>query len=447
MDVITNTDPKPNLEKKSIYSIGNILKFAGFSIFGVLLFFTPITINGVNSIPLDHLITFIRSLHPLVGPVITVGIVTAGGIIPWIDKTYKKDTISFVISVFRLLAIPLIYMALFKIGPEWLMKPDMLPFIFDKVVIPVALIVPIGSIFLTFIICFGLLEFIGVIVRPFMRPIFKVPGKAAIDAVASFVGSFSVAIFLTNRLYNESKYTNREAVIIMSGFSTVSATFMIIVAKTGGMMEKWNFFFWTTLIITFVVSALTVRLWPITKIDNSYVDGVGKPEVKIPGNILVNAVKEGLETSANSGNLLGTLWSNFSSGMKMIFILAPCGTSIGVLSYVLVKMTPVFDVVSIIFIPFTFILGIPEFKLVAKACAMVLGEMFVPNLLVAKLPMMAKYVVGVTSISAILFFSGSIPCILATNVKFKTSHMILIWFERTVLTIIIASIVGMIFLR
>lgn len=400
---------------------------------------------------MDHLISFIHKIAPWFGPIVTTLIVIVGGIVPWVTGTYKRDTISLVVSIFRTLGIPvtvygyLVFTGVYTTGPEWLVKPDMLPFLFEKVVMAVSLIVPIGSIFLAFIICYGLLEFIGILVRPIMRPVYRVPGKAAIDAVASFVGSFSVAIFLTNRLYNEGKYNNREAVIIMSGFSTVSATFMIIVAKTAGLMEMWNFYFWSALIITFLVTALTVRLWPITKIDDSYV-AEPKPEVDIPGNIFANAVKEGVKTSAAAKPLLPNLWENLKGGMKMIFVLAPCGASIGLIAFILVKMTSVFDIVGLIFAPFTFLLalfGLPEPMMVAKACAVVLGEMFVPNLLVASLPMASKYIVAVTSVAAILFFAGSIPCILASDAKFKPWQMLVIWFERTVLSIIFAGIVAL----
>ena len=40
-----------------------------------------------------------------------------------------------------------------------------------------------------------------------------------------------LALLITNRVYKEGKYTTKEAAIIATGFSTVSATFMIIIAK------------------------------------------------------------------------------------------------------------------------------------------------------------------------------------------------------------------------
>ena len=68
--------------------------------------------------------------------------------------------------------------------------------------------------------------------KPVMRPIWKTPGRSAVDAVASFVGSYSVGLLITNRVYKEGFYSEKEASIIATGFSTVSATFMIVVAKT-----------------------------------------------------------------------------------------------------------------------------------------------------------------------------------------------------------------------
>ncbi len=78
--------------------------------------------------------------------------------------------------------------------------------------------------------------------------------------VASFVGSYSVGLLLTNRVFKQGKYTIREAAIIATGFSTVSVIFMVVMANTLNIMEYWTEFFWISLIITFGVTALTARI-------------------------------------------------------------------------------------------------------------------------------------------------------------------------------------------
>ncbi|HSW40867.1 MAG TPA: YjiH family protein [Acidobacteriota bacterium] len=436
--------------QKTHFTGSTCIKFIGFSLFGILLFFVPIPINGVNSIPLDHLITFINTVAPHFGPLFTLCIVVTGGIVPWFTGTFRKGTTAFVISLFRALGVPVAVMAFFGMGPAWLLDPGLLPFVWERIVVSVTVIVVIGSIFLTFIIAFGLMEFVGMIMRPVLRPLYKVPGKAAVDAVASFVGSFSVAIYLTNKLYTANKYTNKEACIIMTGFSTVSVTFMIIVARTAGFMEMWNFYFFSTLIITFTVTALVVRMWPITGLDDSYRDGKGDKEVETPGNLFLCAVRAGLKSASETKPLHQNLWENFKGGIVMCFTLSPCIASIALLAFILVQMTPLFDILGLVFVPLTYVLslmGLPEHLTVAKACTMVLGEMFVPNVVVSSLPDSSKYVVAVVSVSAILFFGGSIPCILATDVKLKTWQILIIWFERTALSILFAGITALLVFR
>ncbi|NLK72845.1 MAG: YjiH family protein [Clostridiales bacterium] len=435
----------------NIYNPANVFRFLFFSIFGMILFFVPFTINGVNTIPLDHVITWLNTVVPVLGPTVTLIIVIIGGIMPWFDRTFKQGALNFIMAIFRTLGIPLAFMMYFNFGPAILMTPNMLPFIWEKVVVSVTVIVILGSIFLTFIIAFGCLEFIGVIVRPIMRPLYNTPGKSAIDAVASFVGSFSVAIYLTNKLYTENKYTLKEAMIIMTGFSTVSATFMIIVAKTAGFMPIWNFYFWSTLVICFVVTAITVRMWPLTSIPDEYADGVGHPEVKVEGkSIFRQAWDEGLEAAYASKNFFRVVWDNLLGGIKMCFVLSPIMASIGTLSFVLINLTPFFNIVGFIHYPWTFIIslfGIPEPMTLAIASTATLAEMFVPNVVVKALPETAKYVIAVTSVSCILFFAGSLPCMLATPAGQKVPFwkILVVWYERTALSIIISGIVAIIY--
>ena len=79
-----------------------------------------------------------------------------------------------------------------------------------------------------------------------------------------------------------------------------------------------------------------------------------------------------------------------------------------------------------------------------KAAAMSLPEMFLPALLIAKTATpLLKFVIAVVSISEILFFSASIPCILGTDIPIKLRDIIIIWFERVVLSIVITIPIAM----
>lgn len=57
--------------------------------------------------------------------------------------------------------------------------------------------------------------------------------------------------------------------------------------------------------------------------------------------------------------------------------------------------------------------------------------------------MLLKFVIAVVSISAILFFSASIPCIMGTDIPLKMRDIVIIWFERVVFFIIITISIAM----
>lgn len=270
-----------------------------------------------------------------------------------------------------------------------------------------------------------------------MRPIWKTPGRSAIDAVASFVGSYSLALLIIDRVYQEGKYTGKEAAIIATGFSTVSATFMIIVAKTLGIMDHWLLYFWLTLIITFIVTALTARIYPLrTKPETYYKGQEGSPEKIAEGNRLKMAYDEGMKAFDNAPTVLESTVENFKSGIKLALSIGPLLMSVGVLGIVLAEYTPIFDIVGYIFYPFTLLTRVPEPLLAAKANALSIAEMFLPALLVTDAPLITRFLVAIVSVSEILFFSASILCMMATEIPLSMKDYILIWIERVILTIL-----------
>jgi nucleoside recognition membrane protein YjiH len=432
--------------KLSVNNSANILKFLLFSMIGIFVFFIPVTIGEVSSITLDHIVTWVRGKAPSALPYYALIVILLGAIYPFVTKSWKKDKVTMVFSFLKVLGVVVALLIVFKAGPAWLMEPSMGPFLFEKLVIPVGLVVPIGSVFLALLVGYGLLEFIGVMVQPIMRPVWKTPGRSAVDAVASFVGSYSIGLLITNRVFKEGKYTVKEAAIIATGFSTVSATFMIVVAKTLGLMEIWNLYFWVALSVTFLVTAVTVRIYPLNKMSNNYYTETGDPEIIIKEKYLQSAWKSALEAADRSMSLGKNIWTNLKDGFIMTMSILPSILSVGLIGLVLAEFTPVFDWLGYIFYPFTWALQIPEPLLAAKASAIEIAEMFLPALLVVDAPLVTKFIIGVVSVSSILFFSATIPCILSTEIPLKIPQLLLIWLERTILTLLFVTPLAFLFL-
>lgn len=416
-----------------------LLQLIVFSAIGLVMFFVPFTIGEKSTILFDHGATYLVNQQHTLSVTLLFLLMIFGVSKPFIDGSWRKNITHMIMTAFKIIGLILAVMYVADLAPAFMMEKDMLPFLFEKLALPVGMIVPLGALILAFLVGFGLLEMVGVLMQPIMKPIWKTPGSSAIDAVASFVGSYSIGLLITNRVYLQKQYSAREAIIIATGFSTVSAAFMVIVAKTLGLMEFWNLFFWSTLVITFIVTAITARIPPISLVD----DSVERPTLDHKrGTRLAAAFDLGLSTSRRATDLKKILWSNFRDGLTMAAAIVPSIIAVGLTGLILAKYTPVFDALGLLLYPFTWLSGLPEPLVAAKGMSAGLAEMFLPALLLSEADILTRYVAGVISISSVLFFSAMIPCVLATEIPLSVGKMVIIWFERVVLSILLAAAFG-----
>lgn len=426
--------------KTKKWESADIVRFVLFSLLGIFMFFVPITLNGSNTIPIDHITNALKSI-PNYGIVVGTVMVLVGVFLAIKKREWAGGPIKVIFFALKLVALVYLVMYLFHIGPTRFHDSDMLPMIYNSIMVAVVTIVPIGSIFLAFLTGFGLMEFIGVFMEPVMRPIFKTPGRSAVDAVASFVGSYSLALLITNRVYRDDGYTAKEAAIIATGFSTVSATFMIIVAKTLDLMDHWLLYFWLTFFITFLVTAITVRLFPLSRKKDEYFSG--KPYVPEPKKRISfsDAMDAGMDVMHNAPSLWNVVKSNFLDGLGMALNIAPSLLGVGFTGLLLAEYTPIFDWIGYIFYPFTTLAQVPEAQLTAKALALSIAEMLLPAPVVgANAALATRMVVAIVSVSEILFFSASIPVMMSTDIPIKFTDYLVIWVERTILSILLAGL-------
>lgn len=418
---------------------GLIFRFAGLSALGIVLFFVPVTLAGKTTIVLDHIVTILTSqTYAPFATAYLVLIALAGCAMAVASGKWRNSPFEALLTSLKLLAIPLLAIHLLNIGPDLLRAPGMLPFLFNKLALPVGLIIPIGSVFLVLLTGYGLLEFCGILLDRFMRPLFRTPGRSAIDAVASFAGSYSIALLLTDKVYRKGYYSPREAAIIATGFSTVSTPFMVVVAKALDLMPHWSAFFWSTFLVTFIVTAITARIWPLSGMSDVRAD----PDdfEKNGGLSIGQAFRVGLKTANDAPGVLKMVTGGLLDGLKMAAGVVPAILSVGLLGLLIAQYTPVFDWIGYLFYPFAWASGVIDPMATSSAIASGFAEMFLPALTSTDAPAHSRFVIAIVSISSVLFMSGSIPCILATSIPLRFLHLVAIWFLRTALSIPLASL-------
>lgn len=164
------------------------------------------------------MVTIVRDSIPAVVPWLIFALAVYGTVRSFSTGAFKESALQAVFAVLNIAGAIISFLMVIDALPWVLGDEDLVPFLWNSIATPVGLIVPIGGTFLAFLIGFGLLEFVGVLMQPIMRPLWKTPGRSAIDAVASFVGSYSLGILVTDRVYQKGGYTGREAAVIATGF-------------------------------------------------------------------------------------------------------------------------------------------------------------------------------------------------------------------------------------
>nr|WP_298144247.1 YjiH family protein [uncultured Pseudomonas sp.] len=410
-----------------------LARLLGYSLIGLLIFFMPFDIGGRSTILLDHTASaLLVHARPLV-----IGIALLfmlyGALQPWYSGSWRGDLTRMVFSVLKVVGLLIGVAYLFGVGPAALYQPGMLPFLFDKLVLSLALIVPLGALALVFLIGFGLLELVGVLMQPVMRPIWRTPGKSAIDAVASFVGSYSVGLLITDRMYRQGHYSVREAAIIATGFSTVSAPFMVIIAKTLGLMDIWNLYFWSAMLVTFSVTAVSARIYPLSRLPS---ESRAEPSLPAGDSRIASAWRAGIEQAASAPSLLSALRETFVDGLRMTAAILPSILAVGLLGLLAAKYTPLFDAIGLLLYPLVWLFGLDQPMTVAGALSSGLAEMFLPAMLLKDADTVVKFVTAIVSVSSVLFLSASIPCVLATRIPLRLRDLLLVWLQRTLLSLL-----------
>ncbi|UOP04089.2 YjiH family protein [Conchiformibius kuhniae] len=410
-----------------------------FGILGLLMFFVPVELGGKRTILFDHAATYLVKQWRRPAEWAMLAMMAYGAFAPVWRGSWRKGLTEKILTAFKIggFAVTLCYVS--GLAPAALTDKAMLPFLYDKLGLPLAMIIPIGALVLACLVGFGLMELIGVLMEPVMRRIWKTPGYSAVDAVASFVGSYSVGLLLTDQMYRNGRYTAREAAIVATGFSTVSAAFMVVVAKTLNLMGSWGFYFWSCFAITFAVTAVCARIPPICRMD----DTGSAAETPVPFRQRLSAAWEkGVSASARADKPARILAEHFAAGINMAAAILPAIMAIGLAGLLLEKHTPMFDALGVLLWPFALLGGLAEPLLAAKGMAAGLAEMFLPAILLKDADVLTRYVAAVVSVSSIIFFSALIPCILATKIPLSVPKMLLIWLQRTALSMVLAAWVG-----
>ncbi|MGN0356520.1 MAG: YjiH family protein [Blautia sp.] len=437
------------MKQHSSVNTKNMLKFILCSAFGILMFLVPIPQGESFTTLLDFLKTGLKNLFGGSLDYILLVLLIVSAVISLIDYIAKPEFIrknhylkrAFSTTPFylvsKILGAVFGCMVVFHVGPEVVTSVDTGVTMIDLCKTLFCIVLAFSFI-MPFLTDCGIMEFLGVLAKPVVRPLFHVPGRASIDLIASWFGASNAAVILTREQYMRGFYTKREASYIMTNFSLVSIPFCLMIANTVGIANLFPAFYLCICITGIVLAVIIARIPPIRTIPDTYREKTGKQineEVPQEKGILSYALELSCQ-KAEKFNLRSILSSGFEVVMGMFFDLIPIVVAWGMIALMIATYTPVFKWISYPMGLYLQLFGVEEAFAVAPATLIGFTDMFIPALLITGIESVkTKFVIGVLSLVQIIYLTEVGAIIIKSEIPLNLWKLFLIFMERTLIAI------------
>lgn len=449
---------------KKQYSFSTWLLFLIPSLIGVFLFMTPIYVDGSWKVPIAVMANILAGIVvPVIGwfALFIMGVAAIGSIIYlFLPKTSTKQP-SFVKQLFqvnlfwtitRLLGFIFAAMVVLDFGPDFIKNGDTAGLLIDPeegLVTFLFTIFLFAGLLLPLLTNFGLLEFVGTLTTKIMRPLFKIPGRSSIDALASWIGDGTIGVLMTSKQYEEGNYTKKEAAIIATTFSIVSITFCFTILKTLNLDDYFFPFYGTVIIAGLILALIMPRIYPLSRIKDTYIDGSTEKKEEVPSDqpLIIVAKERALASAEKNRNFSTFITEGLRNVIDMWFAVTPIVMAFGTIALVLANSTDLFVYLGKPFEPYLALLGIPEAAAAGQTMVIGFADMLLPAILGSGIESeMTRFVIAAVSVTQLVYMSEVGGLILGTKIPLKIFDLIVIFLLRTIIALpIIAFMAHLIF--
>ena len=440
---------------------GLMAKFLIPSIIGIILFMIPVKYNGDWTVCVKILADIIGGALGGFLPILCVAIITVSAILlvislakpkfitehPILNDTFSTSMIWVVIRVIGAVLVWVTYLGIDAGDSDtgilhMLTEGGAGGFVLGDLLTVLVIIFAIAALLLPLLLDFGLLEFVGALLTKVMRPLFKIPGRAAVDCFTSWIGDGTLGVMLTCNQYEGGYYSAREASVIATTFSAVSITFSIVVLSQVDLMQYFGVYYLLICLIGVVCAIIVPRIPPLSlKKDTYLVEGKAMPE-SIPSQYK-SSIQYGTDLALKRVQEHKGIGQFIENGMKnavgMWFGVLPSVMAIGTIALALANNTPIFEILGKPFLPLLNLLQVPEALDASKTMIVGFTDMLTPSIIASAdiTSVMTKFIVAVVSVTQLLYLSEVGGLILGSKLPVKLWELFVIFLERTIISLII----------
>ena len=441
-------------------SSANMAKFLIPSILGVVLFMLPIEHQGELTIFVKILADQISAVVGAYLPILCVIIVTMSAIMSLIGLAKPKfitenellnETflVTPVWAGIRVMGAVFIWLTYLNLGSDnaiiqLITDGGAGGFVLGDLLTVLVIIFAIAGFLLPLLLDFGLLEFVGALLTNVMRPLFKIPGRAAVDCFTSWLGDGTLGVMLTCNQYEEGFYSSREASVIATTFSAVSITFSIVVLAQVGLMQHFGIYYFLICLVGVVCAIICPRIPPLSlKKDDYLVEGKKMPETLPEGfnSSMQYGMHLALERAGNHEGIAKFCSKGLKNAIGMWFGVLPVVMAVGTFTLILANNTPIFEILGMPFVPLLELLQVPEAAAASKTMIVGFADMFTPAIIAAEsiTSEMTKFIVAVISVTQLIYLSEVGGLILGSKLPVKLWELFLIFLQRTIISLLIVA--------
>jgi nucleoside recognition membrane protein YjiH len=427
-------------------------KFLFCSIIGAFLFF--VTIDG--KVPMVHIMGAIQGAigYKVQFWLVMFSIVAVLGCSMYcrfgkdvpalLMDTYRKDNLFSYLTYITATIFSI--MVVSGVGPAAILDPGIGSSSLEIACDSFFAIMVAGTL-VAFITEFGFIEFLGKLTEPLMRVLYKLPGKASVDAIASFVIAPAAGVMITNDLYRKKHYTDREAASISSNFSIASLGGFAFLSGIAGISSEYVKVVLSSLFCTFVLAAIMIRIPPISRKQTCYVDGTEQTEAerhsgRYTASTLKEAYAEGInKASASSFSVFLTqMRSSFMFGIKVnAFIM-----SLSTICLLLANYTPITEWIAVPMAPVLSFFGLADAGTIAASSIVGILALSLPATLIKgkAIATASAFFIIVLSTCQIIFFTESANAMLESDIPLSFWDLVEIFFIRTIFLIPLVALLA-----
>ena len=319
------------------------------------------------------------------------------------------------------------------------MLADLLPILFSVFLF--------AGLFLPLLLNFGLLELFGALLTKVMRPVFKLPGRSSIDAIASWLGDGTIGVLLTSKQYEDGFYTKREAAVVGTTFSIVSITFSLVVIDQVGLIHYFVPYYLTVTFAGMITAIIMPRIWPLSKKPNTYINGKEADETMelIPEGY--SPFGYGFEQASLQAQKSSSMKKFFAEGGKNILDMwigvAPIVMAIGTLALIVAEYTPIFQWLGMPFIPLLELMRVPEAEAASQTLVVGFADMFLPAILAGGIESeMTRFIIASVSVTQLIYMSEVGGLLLGSKIPVNFKDLVIIFLLRTLISLPIIVLIA-----